>query len=222
MTTAIETQSKTPLRYTAMDGYMDARILGAILAGGRSTRMNGLNKGLLERAPGTTAVEYLADEMREAGLEKSVISVNDETRYAELKIPTIPDLRPGLGPLAGVEAVLDYIIKEDRADAALFLPCDMPAITRSEIRALLDAFKERSAVVVTALIRTERDKRYPICCVVHREALPRVSTALDEERLKVGQLWTDLKARDVVFYDAKPFANINTPEEYESFRKRGI
>ena len=170
--------------------------------------------------PGITVVEYLADEMRGAGLEKIVISANDEACYGEVDIPAIPDLRAGLGPLAGIEAVLDCIRRDDMADAALFLPCDMPTITRNEMRILLDAFGNGSAKVVTALVQDEEDMWHPVCCVVHTEALPEISSALDQEELGVGQLWSSLEAHDVLFYDAKPFANINTPEEYESFRKR--
>jgi molybdopterin-guanine dinucleotide biosynthesis protein A len=178
------------------------------------------HKGLIELTPGQTIVGRLLDELATAGLSDTVIVANDRERYLKFGKVVIPDLRPGLGPLAGIEAALAYA-SDSAADGVLFLPCDMPAISSEQIRPLRDAFRRRPAGVKVAVVEGRPRQSQPLCCIVHRDILSAVRAALDEGRLKVEHLWLQLGAEEVVFHDPAPFFNANTPAEVECFRGRG-
>jgi len=148
-------------------------------------------------------------EMASAGLDEVIIVANDPQPYRRFGVEIIPDLRPGLGPLGGIEAALAHYA--DRVRAALFLPCDLPGVTAREIGALRRAFAAAVAPVVVAA--TEAETWQPLCAVVAASALPQVRQALEEGRLRVGELWQRLGAEIVRFADARAFLNINTPED---------
>ena len=100
-------------------------ILGAVLAGGLSTRF-GSDKALAE-LDGHTLLSRAVDAL--SGWCEYVVVVGRETAPA----PTLPDWpRPGMGPLAGVAAALHHARDEDYAavltcgvDSA-FLPDNLP------------------------------------------------------------------------------------------------
>ena len=75
-----------------------------ILAGGRGTRLGGIDKAWLVRG-GIPQVTRLA--RRFAGECGSVlVSANGEaTRYHQAGLLPVPDLTPGLGPLGGLQAL---------------------------------------------------------------------------------------------------------------------
>jgi molybdopterin-guanine dinucleotide biosynthesis protein A len=192
------------------------RIAGAVLAGGAASRMGGRPKGLLERAPGQPIILHLLRVLRQAQVQRAVVVTNDFAAYQPLGCETIADLRPGLGPLAGIETALAHFA--DQAEAVAFLPCDLPAITAREVSHLLRAFTEAPSTVSMAVAGHDRFYRHPCCCVVSCAALPAVRRSLDRDELKIGLLWRDLAMREVYFPDARPFHNINTPAEYQAWR----
>ena len=75
---------------------------GFVLVGGQSSRM-GRDKARLRIGSGLL-VEDVAGKL--ASCTASVTLVGPPERYADLPFECLPDLRPGLGPLAGIEAAL--------------------------------------------------------------------------------------------------------------------
>lgn len=195
------------------------RLMGAILAGGRAARLGQAHKGLIECAPGVTIVARLVEQMRSCALTDVIVVANDPGPYRTLARPIIPDLRPGLGPLAGVEAALARAAAAG-CQAVAFLPCDLPAITGRQIRTLIRAFLREPARIVTAVTPDGPRRRHPTCCIVPTVLLPRVRRALDARQLRIGRLWAALGAVEVVFAEAAPFFNINTPEDLAAWRRR--
>ncbi len=118
------------------------RTLAAILAGGLATRLAGTAKGLLPTPQGTI-IERLLAELASAAIGDVIIVANDPQPYAALGKTIIGDLRPRVGPLGGIEAALSYAGKA--YDAVLFLPCDLPNLSATEIRGLLTAFARSAA-----------------------------------------------------------------------------
>ena len=108
------------------------KILAAILAGGLATRLDGIAKGLLPTPQGTI-IERLIAELATAGVNDTIIVANDPQPYAALGKTIIGDLRPRVGPLGGIEAALAHA--GEAYDAVLLLPCDLPKIAATEIRA---------------------------------------------------------------------------------------
>jgi molybdopterin-guanine dinucleotide biosynthesis protein A len=138
--------------------------------------------------------------------------------YDNVGVPVIPDLTRGVGPLGGIEAALHYF--REKADAVLFLPCDMPAITASEVRRLCGAFVEGDGAVVVA--ETANEVWHPVCCVVPTRMEDRISRAVHSGHLGMKRLWKELGCTLVVFENTERFVNINSPEEYAAvFRDSG-
>ena len=189
-------------------------VCGAILAGGRAERFGGVAKGLLRVGAGTIIERELA-AFAEAGVREVVISANHAEPYRRFGRQIVPDLRPGQGPLGGVEAVLTSLA--GRAEAVAFLPCDLPCITAAQVRRLLSAFDAGRELVAVAV--TDASSWQPLCAIVHNAALPAVRQALDGRERTVSRVWERLGPRLVHFDDAAPFRNVNTPQELALWRK---
>ena len=199
---------------------MSSRVAGFILAGGRGQRMGLAHKGLLRHPTKGTILAHLLGELTAAGIEWVVLVADDAEPYAAFGLPVIADLRTGKGPLGGVEAALRHLRDSGLGQAALFLPCDVPAITRREIAALLDAFARDPRGVKVAAVAGE-SRLHALCCVVGVDVLPAVQEALDEGRQKITDLWRRLGAQAVEFPDGRPFVNVNTPEELSGWLAEG-
>lgn len=180
------------------------RRAGFILTGGNSSRM-GRDKALLPWGK-ATVVEHLARLLQP--VSDTVTLVGQPQRYGHLAIPCIPDLRPGVGPVGGIETAL----ASTDADACLVLACDIPDVPSAW---LIELF--RSAESGEALFTGIRDAAgalHPLCAVYRRESLAIVQNALNggERRLlrvvdRLKPVWID--AADVL-------ANINTSEEWQA------
>lgn len=189
------------------------RYAAAILAGGQARRLGGLAKGTLD-AGGVSVVERLRDQLRTAGVKQIVIVANDPAPYRDCGPEITGDLRPGNGPLGGIEAALVHWA--GRADAMVIVPCDAPRLGAPEITTLIDAFAAGDAPGVCA--RTGEFFWHPLCAVVHNDLAPQISGAIDTGQRSVQQLWRSAGVECVDFGDDTPFVNINTPEDLADYR----
>lgn len=195
------------MRGSDLDSSM--RIAAIVLAGGRGARYGGVAKGLLELSPGVSMLERTIAEILSSGVEDVAISANDPEPYWSFGLTAIPDLRPGLGPIGGIEAGLEHFRGEH--EAVVFVPCDLPAITRQEISKLISKFNESGAQVVYA-----QDGLFvsqPLCAVVHSDLLAAIRGLVAEGHRKVADMWARLGGVAVQFEDAAPFYNVNTPAD---------
>ena len=188
------------------------RLGGAILAGGRARRLGGIDKGALRDPGGATIIERLIERLVAAGIDEIVI-VGDPARHAACGREVIADLRPGMGPLGGIEAALAHFT--GAAEAVVFLPCDMPAATAEVIGHLMDVFAAGDSPVVCA--ETGDFFWHPLCAVVHNGIMSQVSDAIDRGRRSVQELWRRLGAAAVHFEDETAFFNVNTPADVDSW-----
>lgn len=96
---------------------------GAVLAGGASRRM-GLPKEGARLPDGRPMLLHVLDALRAVCPTVAVVGA-----YRDVDLPqgvvSIPDLRPGEGPLAGLEALLSSGLDDDY----LVLGCDQPLAT---------------------------------------------------------------------------------------------
>ncbi len=183
---------------------MDAA--GFVLVGGQSRRM-GRDKALLPHHSGVL-VEEIAAKL--AAVTVSVALVGPPERYRHLHLDCIPDRRPGLGPLAGVEAAL----ASARGEWNLIVACDMPDIDTPLLKKLIDTAKQWRAQC--ALATDETGESHPLCAVYHASCLPIVSGALDRGRLKL--LETVHALQPVTVHIGGVFRNVNTPEEWRALQ----
>jgi len=115
-----------------------------VLAGGKSTRMGGVDKGLLEYN-GRKMIEWSLDVVRPL-VQRLLISCNRNiTDYMPLADAVVCDRIAGsLGPLAGVHAAMEVV---DTA-ALLVLPCDTPLINEALLDKLVASAVQNPEAIV--------------------------------------------------------------------------
>lgn len=123
-----------------------AGVMGAIMAGGSSTRF-GSPKALAE-VGGRRVADRVAGVLREAlGDDATIVAiVNDAALAAELGMPHRSDLIPGAGALSGVHTALVWA-RENGCDGIIAVSCDMPFIPATLLRELLARRADADVVI---------------------------------------------------------------------------
>ena len=187
---------------------------GILLAGGRATRMGGVNKGLMPFSGEPMAGRIIRRLRPQVGT--IVASVNrDAEAYIELGADlTIADRLTGFpGPLAALDAagtVTD-------AEWLLTVPCDVPLIPEDLLQKLSSGFAETHVPALT--VRADGRDQNTIA-LVHRSLLPTIRPFIERGDRKLG-LWFDENKRARVEW-ADPgfgFVNVNSPEELLALEK---
>lgn len=179
----------------------------AIIAGGASRRM-GRNKALLE-VEGEPLVARVAAVARAVFPEVFVVTSSPEIAAAA-RLPAVPDIFPGKGPLAGIHAALRH------ANAPVFCcACDMPFLDAAYIRFLCEQLGNYDAVVPRIHGYSE-----PLHAIYTPACLPVMETVLQG---KVGPVDNVLRQLRVLFVDEEEarrfdaelrmFENWNTPDD---------
>ncbi len=180
------------------------RVAGAVLAGGRSSRM-GRAKALLP-VDGVPMAERVARAMVTAGCDPVVLAGGDPVELAPLGRRVVPDAPPGgHGPVAGVRAALTELARV--AEAVVVAPCDVPDLSAAVLGALLDAFRSaRPEVAVAFTTRLE-----PAIAVWSTSCRHRVAAAFDSGTRALHEVLAGLDVVEVAV--AGPLVNVNTPAD---------
>ncbi|MEL6983330.1 MAG: molybdenum cofactor guanylyltransferase [Actinomycetota bacterium] len=105
-------------------------VVGAILCGGRSSRF-GSDKALAPFGSSTVGGRIVS-AMRDAGIDP-VVAIGGQAGD-QLGVPTVPDRRPGDGPLGGLATALLWA----STGWVLIAPCDLPLLAAEHVAMLLD------------------------------------------------------------------------------------
>lgn len=148
---------------------MHAPVPAYILAGGRSSRFGSDKaRALLDGQPLLGQVAALCGQVC-----RPVLAVGRRAgEYEDLGLETIGDLRPGGGPLAGLEAALEHAARQG-ASWLLALGCDQLGLQAAWLRGLLAA---AAPGLIAVAFRAERWQ--PLPALYHRDALPVVRALL--------------------------------------------
>jgi molybdopterin-guanine dinucleotide biosynthesis protein A len=186
----------------------------AILAGGASRRM-GRPKALIE-VEGSTLVERtwnVLDRLRPLITEVFVVGVRPE--YVDLGLHSVPDERPGSGPLGGIATALRHAAEE----RTLVVACDMPHLSTRLLDAMLLAAGDEDVLVpdsgAVGCLQLE-----PLHAIYRRSCLAAIDSCLARGVLKTTAFYHDVRVRRlddewVRRYDPElaSFVNVNTPDE---------
>lgn len=117
------------------------KLSAVILAGGESRRM-GRDKAWLEK-DGMPLIARAVATVRDAGVEEIYISGREGVDYSALRLIVLHDLRPGLGPLGGIERGLC----ETTAPLLLVLAVDLAQMTSTCLKSLAAHCDDLTGVV---------------------------------------------------------------------------
>lgn len=123
------------------------------------------------------------------------------------------DLVPRCGPLGGIYTAL----KTTRAEAVLFLSCDMPFVSAGLVTKLL---APQPARPVAIFVEAEDIVGFPF--LLPRTALPGVEAQMTAQRFSLQALAAALRARRLQLGPtaAAQLFNVNTPEDFAEARRR--
>jgi len=181
------------------------KVSAIVLAGGRGSRMGGVDKGL-QLLRGRPMVQWALDRLAPQ-VDDIVINANQNLeRYGAFGHRVVSDRVTGFaGPLAGLHAGLEAV----RHPLAVTVPCDspfLPADLVSRLQAQLGA--NDLAVAKTG------DQAHPVFALVRKTVLPGLESFLGSGGRKIDAWYAALKVVEVNFDDeADAFRNINTLEE---------
>ena len=183
-------------------------ITALILAGGKSRRMGGRDKGLLPFGDGLLVEHVLALILPQVGTVLISANRNQET-YEGLGYPVITDPLEGFqGPLAGFLAGLENM----QTDYLLTLPCDGPFIVDDLASRLARGLSGANADIAVA---HDGDRLQPVYALMHRRVVAGLRLALEEGERKIDRWYPRNHWISVDFSDVPQlFSNINTPEDY--------
>lgn len=184
-----------------------SNICGVILAGGKASRMGGLDKGL-QMLNGKPLWQHVADALGHQ-VATLVISANRNIdTYQSSGYRVYQDqLVDFPGPLAGMLSVM----QQSDAEWFLFCPCDTPFIPTC----LAERFTSKSdeAPVVWA---HDGERDHPTVALLHRRLIPSLQNYLAAGERRVMVFMRQSGGHPVDFSDMKiAFTNINTIADIE-------
>jgi molybdopterin-guanine dinucleotide biosynthesis protein A len=191
------------------------RITGVIQAGGRSARMGGQPKALMELG-GRRIIDRVADVVR-AVADDALIVTNTPDLYDWLGLPMVPDVFPDHGSLGGVYSGL----RAASGDAAFMVACDMPFLMPEVARLVTDRAGEADVVAPRV---GEQWETLHAC--YGKGCLAPIETRLRAGRLKLAALLDDVRVLAIGEGEVARFRlpevvfmNVNTPDDLETARR---
>jgi len=185
------------------------RLTGVIQAGGRSTRMGGEPKALLE-VGGRRIVERVADVLGQV-TDDLLIVTNTPELFEWMRLPMVPDAFPDCGSLGGIYSGL----KAAPGEAAFTVACDMPFLSIAVARLVTSRAGDADIVAP----RTGAHYETLHACY-GRACLSPMERRLAAGQLKITGFWDEVRVLAILEEDvarlADPgvvFSNVNTPED---------
>jgi molybdenum cofactor guanylyltransferase len=181
-----------------------------VLAGGKSRRMGGRDKGLLPFGDGLLVGHILEAVLPQVGA--ALISANrHHEEYGRFGVPVIADPLEGFqGPLAGFLGGLERM----QTTYLLTLPCDGPVVAPDLARRMAAGLEAAQADIAVA---RDGQRLQPVYTLLHRCVLSDLRIALQEGERKIDRWFPRNRWVSVDFSDIpEQFSNINTPEDYAS------
>jgi molybdopterin-guanine dinucleotide biosynthesis protein A len=203
---------------------MDAaqRRSALIFAGGRATRLDGVNKALLD-VGGRTIIDRILEALQPL-VDERVLLTNDSSLEQHAQVRLVFDPRPHAGVLPALAAGLEAALGE----VCLAVACDMPFVSREVFAGLLELQRQEDADVV---IPRTAGFLEPMHAVYRREPVLRaIRAALERGEQRMTSYFSDIRVREVTEADlgslvvprdgaGSAFFNVNTPEDLTEARR---
>ena len=185
---------------------------GIILAGGESKRLNNVEKSNL--LVGNRRIIAWMMTVYEKLFSEIILVSNHPTTYLEWDAIVVKDIYTKRSSLTGIHSGLFYT----KTDHAFIAACDTPFLKKDLVKVIVQHIDSSIDVVIP---RTDVGIE-PLCAVYSRRCLQTVQGALEQNNLKIRNVFNKLKVKEVpetVLRKIDPglasFFNINTPDDLE-------
>lgn len=187
---------------------------GVILAGGRSRRMGGGDKGLIKLA-GQPMLAHVIDRLGPQVARLAISAGGDPARFAAFGLPVLADTVSGfVGPLAGLLAGMRWASREG-AVSLVIVPGDVPFVPRDLVARLAAGAGTSSCAAASS-----GGRLHP---VIGLWPVARAGALEDAIRggLRKALVWAECHDTMPVEFafltigarEVDPFFNVNTPED---------
>ena len=182
-------------------------ISAIILSGGRATRMNGVDKGLvlLKNKP---LIAHVTARLQPQ-VDEIFINANREIeQYQALGYQVLQDENTDfIGPLAGFSLGLQHA----KHDYILTVPCDSPLLPLDLVERLYNNMAVSRADIAVA---SSAGNTHPVFCLMKKSVLPSLLSYIEGGKRKVSAWQKSQQYVEVDFSDcADAFFNLNTLED---------
>ena len=188
-------------------GIPTAQITGVVLAGGKGSRMGGVDKGLQQHKGVSLAQGAL---LRLAPQVASVlINANrNVAAYEAFGAPVFPDAMPDQpGPLAGFLAGLAHC----ETEFLVTVPCDSPNFPVDLVARLAHALVAADAEIAMAATRSNSGVQVqPVFCLMRASLKTSLAQFTASGQRKIDKWTATHRCVEVVFEDELAFFNANT------------
>lgn len=180
------------------------KISAIILSGGRATRMNGVDKGLvlLQNKP---LIQHVIGRLKPQVGEILINANREIVHYQAFGLPVIQDEDADfIGPLAGFILGLQHA----KHDYVLTVPCDSPLLPLDLADRLNNSMVAARAEI--AIASSDGDI-HPVFCLMKKSVLPCLLAYIVSGERKVSAWQKSLNYIEVDFSDnSQAFTNLNT------------
>lgn len=185
-----------------------------VLAGGRATRLGGVNKALVE-VGGKMLLERVLDALRPLADQIVVVGhLADDARVPDVQV--VPDLFQGGSTLVAIYSGLSVA----RNEVALVVGCDMPFLS-TEVLARVARLSQDHDLAVPRV----RGHLEALHAAYRRSCLPTMEMAIQRQQWKIIDFYPEVRVRLVEDWevrdldpDLRSFLNVNTPADLERAR----
>ena len=193
------------------------QITGLVLAGGRGSRMGGVDKGLQNHLGLPLALQALLRLRPQVG----AVMVNANRNlgaYAAMGVPVWPDaLADHPGPLAGFLAGLAHC----QTPYLVTVPCDTPDFPTDLVERLAAALVAQDAeIAMAATLEDGQVQLQPVFCLLAATLLDSLVAFIQGGQRRIDRWTGQHRCATVVFDDAGAFFNANTLDELQRLQPR--
>ncbi|MEM8749211.1 MAG: molybdenum cofactor guanylyltransferase MobA [Pseudomonadota bacterium] len=191
--------------------------VGVILAGGKSRRMLGPEKSLMQLGS-KPPVQWVADAMGEQ-LELVAVNANgDPKRFSFLGLPVIADtVADDLGPLAGVLAGMLWA-QSQQATHIVTAATDTPFLPDDLVLQMVQRAEVSGSSEPTVVMASSAGRIHPVFGLWPAALAPALEDfLLKEDKRKILEFARRYNLREVEFSadPVDPFFNINSPADMD-------
>lgn len=183
-----------------------------MLAGGKSTRMKGIDKSMLP-VKGIPLIARIVRQL-EPYFSEIIIGANDMAKYQFLGHRVVPDLEEEGGPLMGIYSCL----AASDSDLNFITACDIPDISISFIKNMLE-LSEGADIVMPV---SGSDRYEPLHAIYRKSVIPEAEVLIREKRYRIAELLLKVNTRFILFEGQNWYRNINYIEEYREYDDTGL
>ena len=190
-------------------------ITGVVLAGGRATRWDGRDKGLIQ-VSGRPMISHVLDALAPQVGQVIINANRNLDEYRAFGLPVVTDAsRDFLGPLAGIASGLAAA----RTEWVAVTPCDSPLLAADCVGRLVSACEDDARTDIAVAHDGERIQ--PVFALIRRGLLEDLDAYLESGGRKIDRWYGQQRMQLVDFSDnLDTFLNINRGEDRDMLEAR--